>query len=279
MFDPSGHTDYGLVARFMPCATHVCTLAGPSGESTGTNELGLASIADFVSVVAATQYEAELKTLVNPCAAAKDSAVQISRLRQAWLAASRADERLQRESQQGNEDIESPLNKTQTQDLEREWEQRYHVTVELRLTGAYSLISRLFREFRRMTPSLLAIRKIRSMLTTLEPRATRKVSVGDDVNLEINATNEESVATLIDYYWGLRILAGVSAFSGNYTVDSKITAGTKVMFARLDVNLNLQIQPSQNNEAGRGRAKQAAVLIRPANGGAKILAAQVGKPA
>jgi hypothetical protein len=88
-----------------------------------------------------------------------------------------------------------------------------------------------------MTPSLLAIRNVKSMLTTLEPRATRKVNVGDDVNLEINAAKEESVATLIDYYYGLRILANASAFSGNYTVDSKVTNGTKVMFARLDVNL------------------------------------------
>ena len=82
-------------------------------------------------------YESELKTILESgCEFAKSNPVQVSRARQAWATASKAEKQISAEIQKEGEDIEAPLNSTQTQELEREWEAKYHMTVELRLTGA-----------------------------------------------------------------------------------------------------------------------------------------------
>ena len=43
--------------------------------------------------------------------------------------------------------------------------------------------------------------------------------------------------TVVQYYFGLRIIGYANAYAGNYMVDSKKTPGDKVLMAPLDANL------------------------------------------
>ena len=97
----------------------------------------------------------------------------------------------------------------------------YTIQLDIHLTPSDALIGRVYRETRRMVPSVIPVRKIKSLVAAQAPKVERSVAIGGEMRLEFQQDFDAPVASLIDYYWGLRILSVAYAICGTHQVDSK----------------------------------------------------------
>ena len=122
----------------------------------------LASVEDLYDYCKTDTYQDETAELVNEHEATRNNKLSISRLRSAWRAAKKhVEEADRRVPGSTEEDIEAPLDDDEITQIEKDWRGAYAVIVCTYLTLAYTLVARLFRKFRRVTPTVINARKIK----------------------------------------------------------------------------------------------------------------------
>ena len=135
-------------------------------------ELHIESLSDFINFVKKATYESELETLNALCATTKDDSVQVARLRAAWVAGSEALQSFAKTSATEG-DMDAPLGDPTLRELQSNWQKIYHLTLPICLDPIDALVSRLYREFRRVCPTVIPVEKARAIYSN---GATRMVS-------------------------------------------------------------------------------------------------------
>ena len=141
---------------------------------------------------------------------------------------------------ESNEDLETPLQQTTVKTLQDLWDTRYHLVLKPELRPADSLVGRIYREMSRRIASIIPIRKVRSLTNAAEPKPGHRVAL--DARSFVTFNSAEGTSIIIDgvvqYYYGLRILANAYAFAGIELVDSVQFEGKRVVCTPLDTNMD-----------------------------------------
>ena len=202
---------------------------------------GVEDLMEFSNYFTKDGYEAETISLRDKVESLQGKQIEVSRLRTALLLARGVIQRPtpNKEATAPTIDMEGPLDPMEMESMAKSWTGRYGIVLSMWLDPADPLVNRLFREFRKNTPTLIPVTRIRSVYADHNPHPEKKVALagGLVVTLEGKEQNEV-VRDIAHYYFALRVLANASAKAGNYEVDSKNEKGVKVTFAPLDVNLD-----------------------------------------
>ena len=204
------------------------------------NAEGVKTLMEFANMWTKAGYEAEALDYKNEIESLKDQRVEVSRLRSA-IALARAvlDRPPINPEDKATNDWEGPLEAAAKESIVKAWKTRYNVVLTMYLDPGDPLVSRLYREFRQNSPSLIPVAKIRSVYVDHNPSPEKKVHLPGGMSITVAGQEQkEVVRDVAHYYYALRILANASAKAGNYTVPSMAEKDTTVVYAPLDVNLD-----------------------------------------
>ena len=214
-------------------------------------DLGIESMLDFVRFVPEAskatkvspdeKWEENLKLMVddhNVCKLGNRLGIQSSRVRQAWDTAQKGV--VKSDSASGaiaESDLEAPLPEHTIKDLRDAWRAR-HADHQwgVRLQPADSLVARLWREYQKYQPTVLDVGKCKALLHTCMPQELEQFALGA-VLLQVGKEHALMINTIVQYYFGLRLLGHGTAYACNYEVESKADPKVKVIMAPLDINV------------------------------------------
>ncbi|CAE8721778.1 unnamed protein product, partial [Polarella glacialis] len=132
---------------------------------------------------------------------------------------------------QGSEDMDEPLDAPTQDSLLKQWTATYNQNLAAWLRPADSLLGRIYREVQRNTPTVISIKKVKSLLIASRPSSEREVNLGGNVKLQLS-----------DGYWGLRILGYAYSVVGLYKASSMETKGAQVVYATLSATRGRQVE-------------------------------------
>ena len=217
-------TDGGLKAVLTEAKLH------PSVVDLITSGVGCQTLADFLDTVTEKNWESELKALyIDAC---KDTnaqgPLQVARIRQAWKIGTAARNRATATGAEEEADIEKTLEAVDTLELRRLWRVSYpHIVYDEYLTPADNVVARLFREFRRKSHSLIPITRIRSLAFDRRPVLRSRKQITEGVVIETEERKEVAVRDMMEYLWGLRVMAHAWTLVGNYQVEITVEGEQK----------------------------------------------------
>ena len=215
-----------------------CLSAANVQESWATsfiNHFKLETLDDFIYMIDRVKWQEEIKALLDEVPPLKDSRLILARFRGAFESGLKAIEMSQSPAAKVD-DYDDPLPEQQQAQLQRDWQQAYGIAIEPHLEPADSLRARIFREFRRKSLTVLEIKKIKSVLSSTSPASQEQVTLQGSVTLHFAKETLQSINTIIDYYFGLRVLANAWAMAGNYLVTDPDSVERRMI--KLDDALN-----------------------------------------
>lgn len=245
-------TELKKVLEEANCADFVVSwMMGPTSEK----GLGIDSCQMFLSYFAESSYEreiseelmdAELPQLFSGAGEEKTEnrparKREVASLRMAYKVVKRllepTDEDRKSMAAATQAEMEAPLDDGTRKSLESSWVERYSLTVPGDLSGADALVGRTYREWKARTPTVPPIAKVKSLTCALMPRVRQDSQLpGSDAFIGFDKEKVMRIQTVIDYYWGLRILANVWARVGNFEVEG--SGGDMVRFFELSHGLD-----------------------------------------
>ncbi|CAE7251191.1 unnamed protein product, partial [Symbiodinium sp. KB8] len=199
------------------------------------NHFKLETLDDFIYMIDRVKWQEEIKALLDEVPPLKDSRLILARFRGAFESGLKAIEMSQSPAAKVD-DYDDPLPEQQQAQLQRDWQQAYGIAIEPHLEPADSLRARIFREFRRKSLTVLEIKKIKSVLSSTSPASQEQVTLQGSVTLHFAKETLQSINTIIDYYFGLRVLANAWAMAGNYLVTDPDSVERRMI--KLDDALN-----------------------------------------
>ena len=205
-----------------------------------TTQLQMATLEDFVYFVRADAFEAEVKThIVDTCAATKDNMLAVARMRAAWKAAKAILQRveLRKAQNQSDHDLDEPLDSHTQESLVDAWQKHYHFSLSGYSMPADALLGRLFREIQRLTPTVIAVSKVKCLFVATKPQTDRSIQLGGNVRLHLEAEERSDVRSVFQYYTNLKVLMFGYSIVGLRQVESKLRPSTQVAYAPLTCNM------------------------------------------
>ena len=192
----------------------------------------LETLEDFIYLLPSDTWEKSLQSNLQGIPELKDKPLVLARfksayeaglqdVRQAALPASRT----------STEAMDDSLPESTLATVSRDFKAKYCMELDSALEPADSLRSRIYREFRKGTMTVLPITKVKSVLHQSGPRAQESVSLSGNIKLEFDQDSPVNVSSVISYYWGLRTLAYGWAWAGQF--EHKDPDGVKRVFISL----------------------------------------------
>ena len=89
------------------------------------------------------------------------------------------------------------------QQLHKDFASKYGIVLDAFLEPSDALRSRIYREFRKRTMSVISVAKVRSILHQSAPKQQESVRLGAGVQLEFAADEHRVVRTVVEYYFSL----------------------------------------------------------------------------
>ena len=186
-----------------------------------TKAHSISTLDDFIYLVTASEWEASLRDLVQAAGSpVKDNRIALARFKSAWEAGAAALKQAMTATPSA-QDPDAPLPETTLQTLQRDFEKRYSFKVEPFLDPNDALRSRIYREFKKKSMSIIDIKKVKSVLAQATPKTHEAVALAAGLKLEFDAETTTAVRSVVDYYFALRTLAMAWAWSGNFITKSK----------------------------------------------------------
>ena len=179
---------------------------------------GVSTLDDFVYMVTASEWEKSLTELVEGVASLKGNRIALARFKSAFECGKEA---LKQASQPNSktQDEEEILPEGTMQQLNRDWQKRYNLQFEPWFEPSEQLRSRVYREWRKQSMSVIDAKKIKSMLHIATPKAKEQVELPGGLQLQFDKEQSFSLRSVTEYYSALRVLAHCWAWSGNYMVQ------------------------------------------------------------
>ena len=178
----------------------------------------VATLDDFVYLVTASDWEASLKELVEGVPALRGNRIAMARFKSAYECGTVA---LKQAAQPAakSEDPDELLPEGTMQQLNRDWTKRYSLHFEPWFEPSEQLRSRVYREWRKQSMTVIDAKKIRSMMHITTPKSKEQVDLPGGIQLQFDREYSANFRSVADYYAALRILAHCWAWSGNYFVQ------------------------------------------------------------
>jgi len=209
---------------------------------TGDKDMECENIQDFYSMFSSTHWEGQTKdklkaaNLEHVGESGNKYDKQLSRLRQLYRVVKHnvelQEKKITSPSAPTTEvELDAPLHKDDAEPLNEAWAKRYDVTVQAWLAASDGLVGRTHREWRNKTATVPDISRCRSMTASVMPSTTEKVKIDQRMSFHYDEPAALKISTVVDYYFGLRVLAHCWAFVGNFETEED---GKKVLFMHLD---------------------------------------------
>ncbi len=178
----------------------------------------VSTLDDFVYMVTASEWEKSLTELVEGVASLKGNRIALARFKSAFECGKEA---LKQASQPTSktQDEDEILPEGTMQQLNRDWQKRYNLQFEPWFEPSEQLRSRVYREWRKQSMSVIDAKKIKSMMHISTPKAKEQVDLPGGLQLQFDKEQSISLRSVTDYYSALRVLAHCWAWSGNYMVQ------------------------------------------------------------
>lgn len=187
---------------------------------------------DYVYMVNAASWEASLGELVDQVPALKDDRIALARFKSAFEAGQQALKYAAQVSPK-TEDLDEALPEGTMQQLNADWMKRYHLVFDSVLEPSEQLRSRIYREFRKQTMTVIEMKKVKSVLTISQPKASDSISLPGGLQLQLEKEVSVSLRSVTEYYFALRVLCHAWAWAGNFTVSMGPAPTDQILFMDL----------------------------------------------
>ena len=149
---------------------------------------GVSTLDDFVYMVTASEWEKSLTELVEGVASLKGNRIALARFKSAFECGKEA---LKQASQPNSktQDEEEILPEGTMQQLNRDWQKRYNLQFEPWFEPSEQLRSRVYREWRKQSMSVIDAKKIKSMLHIATPKAKEQVELPGAFSSSLTRSN------------------------------------------------------------------------------------------
>ena len=170
---------------------------------------------DFVYLVDSKDWEAGLRDLLQASAELKDNRIILSRFKAAYESGVTAIKSSQA-SQKTEENPDAVLPESTLQAVGKDFSRRYGMVLDPYLDPSDALRSRIYKEFRRQTMSVLETRRIKSMMHIAVPKTTENIKLSDSLQLQLQEDESVTISTAVEYYFALRTLCNAWGWAGNF---------------------------------------------------------------
>lgn len=179
----------------------------------------IATLDDYIYLVNSKDWETEVLALVEGVKELKGNRIASARFRSAWEAGSQALK--QATLVQPVEQPDELLPDTVVNQLSRDFAKKYNLTIDTWLEPCDTLRSRVYREWKKQTMTVLDIRRVKSVISQAVPKQQDTVTLSGGVSLEIDKEVTVDVKTAVEYYWKLRVLCNAWAWAGTFLVPNE----------------------------------------------------------
>ena len=177
----------------------------------------ITTLDDFVYLVKASDWEKSLGDLLEAVTELNGNRIAEARFKSAYECGTQALKQAALPSQKVEDPDEVLPEGTMTQ-LNKDWIKRYNVQFESWFEPSEQLRSRVYREWRKQSMTVIDAKKIKSMLHVTTPKSKEHVELPGGLQLQFDKESTLSLKSVTDYYAALRILCHCWAWSGNYLV-------------------------------------------------------------
>jgi len=179
---------------------------------------GVGTLDDFIYMVRASSWESSLGELLEAVPELKNNRIAEARFKSAFECGTQALKQAAAPSMKA-EDPDAVSPEGTLQQLNRDWTKRYNLQFESWFEPSEQLRSRVYREWRKQSMTVLEARKVKSMLHVTTPKSKERVELPGGIQLQFDRDSTLSMKSVTDYYAALRILCHCWAWSGNYMVN------------------------------------------------------------
>ena len=179
---------------------------------------GVGTLDDFIYMVRASSWESSLGELLEAVPELKNNRIAEARFKSAFECGTQALKQAAAPSMKA-EDPDEVSPEGTLQQLNRDWTKRYNLQFESWFEPSEQLRSRVYREWRKQSMTVLEARKVKSMLHVTTPKSKEHVELPGGIQLQFDPDSTLSMKSVTDYYAALRILCHCWAWSGNYMVN------------------------------------------------------------
>eukprot|EP00435_Cladocopium_sp_Y103_P000858 s5581_g1.t1 len=196
----------------------------------------LVTLDDFIYMIQASEWEKSLLEHVEQVPDLKGNRIALARFKSAFEAGQQA---LKHAAQVApkSEDLDESLPDSTIQQLNQDWSRRYSLSFDSVLEPSEQLRSRVYREFRKGTMTVVDMKKVRSVLSMAQPKASDSISLPGGLQLQLEKEVSVSLRSVTDYYFALRVLAHAWAWGGNFMVSTG-PQSEKILFMDLSSALH-----------------------------------------
>lgn len=191
----------------------------------------LETLDDFIYLMDSKDWEQNLKELLNASSELKDNRLILSRFKAAYESGASAIKASQA-TQKVEDSVDTVLPESTLQAVTRDFARRYGVVLDPHLDPSDGLRSRVYKEFRRQTMTVLETRRIKSMMHIAVPKTTENIKLSDSLQLQLQEDESVVITTAIEYYFALRTLCNAWAWAGNFEAPDH--DNSKKLFISLD---------------------------------------------
>ena len=175
------------------------------------------TLEDYVYMVPKDTWEKSLQVLVDDVPETRDKPVVLARFKAAYESGLQAVRQASAAPiKTTSEALDEVLPESTMSTVSRDFRAKYAIDIEAALEPSDSLRSRVYREFRKQTMTIIEARRIKSILEQSGPRLQESVSLPGGVKLEFDKDSPVDVTSTVQYYFALRTLAYAWSWAGNY---------------------------------------------------------------
>ncbi len=207
--------DRGLASCFTQANVHTEWARALIGQHKFT------TLDDFVYVVDSKSWEKEVVDLCESTPSLKGNKIAAARIKSAWETGHHALKMAQQASP--TENLDEALPEQTMLQLNKDFQKKYGVNLQAWLEPCDALRSRLHREFRKNTMTVLDMRKVRSVLSQATPKQHDTVKLDSNISLEIEKEADSAIRTTVEYYFKMRTLGYAWAWAGSFLVKDPTT--------------------------------------------------------
>ena len=173
------------------------------------------TLEDFIYMVDGSRWEQSMVDLCQAVPSLKDNRVAQARFKAAYEAGLFAIKQATQVASKQN-DLDEPLPEATFSQLSRDFMARYNVEWDPAMDPSDMLRSRVYREFKRQTITVIEMKKVKSIVNSSQPKTQESVTLGNGLKLEFDRDMANDVSGMVQYYVAMRVLMHAWAWAGTY---------------------------------------------------------------
>lgn len=173
------------------------------------------TLEDYIYMVDGSRWEQSVAELCQAVGSLKDNRVAQGRFKAAYEAGLVAIKQATQVASKQS-DVDEPLPEATFSQLSRDFAARYNVEWDPAMDPSDTLRSRVYREFRRQSISVIEMRKVKSIVNSSQPKTQESVTLGNGLKLEFDRDIANDVSGMVQYYMAMRVLMHAWAWAGTY---------------------------------------------------------------